>query len=300
MKIILSGASGLIGKRLIAALSGHELFVLVRKPSSQLRPSYVREIVWDARSQGDWARELDGADAVVNLSGEPIAGRRWSAAQKVNLANSRIYSTRAIVDAISRAQFKPKTLVNASAIGIYGPRDASPIDESAQAGQGFLAAVCAQWEKEALKAEKSGARVVLLRTGIVLDPSGGALAKMLPPFCLGLGGPLGSGEQMMSWVHIDDEVAAIRACLENTALKGPVNLTAPHPVTMKEFARALGRALHRPAAAPVPAFVLKIALGEMSEMLLTGQNVVPRKLQDAGFSFRYPDLDGALKDLLKR
>jgi uncharacterized protein (TIGR01777 family) len=163
-----------------------------------------------------------------------------------------------------------------------------------------LAAVCAQWEKEALKAEKSGARVVLLRTGIVLDPSGGALAKMLPPFCLGLGGPLGSGEQMMSWVHIDDEVAAIRACLENTALKGPVNLTAPHPVTMKEFARALGRALHRPAAAPVPAFVLKIALGEMSEMLLTGQNVVPRKLQDAGFSFRYPDLDGALKDLLKR
>jgi uncharacterized protein (TIGR01777 family) len=236
----------------------------------------------------------------VNLSGEPIAGRRWSAAQKVNLANSRIYSTRAIVDAISRAQFKPKTLVNASAIGIYGPRDASPIDESAQAGQGFLAAVCAQWEKEALKAEKSGARVVLLRTGIVLDPSGGALAKMLPPFCLGLGGPLGSGEQMMSWVHIDDEVAAIRACLENTALKGPVNLTAPHPVTMKEFARALGRALHRPAAAPVPAFVLKIALGEMSEMLLTGQNVVPRKLQDAGFSFRYPDLDGALKDLLKR
>jgi uncharacterized protein (TIGR01777 family) len=190
--------------------------------------------------------------------------------------------------------------LNASAIGIYGARDEKPVDERTPAAKGFLGDLCSEWERQARKAETAGVRTVLLRTGIVLAVEGGALAKMLPPFRLGLGGPLGDGRQYMSWIHIDDEVGAILEALRNPALSGPVNLVSPNTLPMKEFAKELGRALKRPAVLPAPAFALRLALGEMSELLLTGQNVVPAKLTAAGYRFRHPALSDALKDLLSR
>ena len=299
MKIVAAGLSGLIGRPLKGRLiQKNELVLLKRKNSTDTSQGTLRQVLWDPPQIGEWAKEVDGADAVINLSGEPIAEKRWTAAQKKELKNSRLNTTRAIVDAILRAKNKPKVLLNASAIGFYGPRNHSALDEGAEAGEGFLAEMCQEWESEARRAESSGVRVVRLRTGIVLAKEGGALAKMAPPFRFFLGGPLGGGQQMMSWIHIEDEVGAMIKILEDPNIHGAVNLTAPQPVTMREFARALGKTLNRPALFPVPAFALKILLGEMSEMLLTGQNVYPKKLLEAGFKFKYPSLDPALKSLL--
>ncbi len=282
MKIAGSGLSGLVGRRLVKALEneGHRVTPLKRA------------------AYGEWLHAVNGADAVVNLSGENLAAKRWTAGQKAELRKSRLETTRAIVGAIAAASIKPKVLLNASAVGFYGPSDSSPLDEGASPGSGFLAEMCREWEEAAKKAEAFGVRVVLLRTGIVLAKEGGALAKMLPPFKFFIGGPLGSGKQVMSWVHIEDEVGAILHCLSTPMLTGPVNLTAPGAVTMKEFAKALGNALHRPAIMPVPAIALKIFLGEMSEMLLTGQHVLPKKLEESGYHFRYSNLDSTLKSLL--
>ena len=297
MKVIISGASGFIGTELKRALTGrHELVCLKRKKPLRQQSGY-REILWDPQTAGDWMKEMDGADAVINLSGEPIAGKRWTAARKKELILSRLTTTRALVEAIGKAGAKPRVLLNASAIGWYGDRGAEPLEESSKPGAGFLPDLCKEWERQASKADAYGVRVVLLRTGIVLGRGGGALAKMLPPFRLGLGGPLGSGRQVMSWIHLEDEVGAIVFALENPAVKGPVNLTAPEPVSMSEFALGLGKALHRPAVLPAPAFVLKALLGEMSELLLTGQKVLPQALLSAGYRFRYPALEPALKDL---
>ncbi len=303
-RAVVAGAGGLIGRELLPRLAaaGYEVVRLVRehRAAAVSAPS-PREVLWDPARAGEWARQIDGAAAVVNLAGAPIADRRWSAARKKTLIESRLRTTRALVDAIASSAVKPGVFVNASAIGFYGPRDGDgPLDETAAPGRGFLPDLCREWERQARKAESAGVRTVMLRTGVVLTPKGGALAKMLPPFRAALGGPLGSGRQVLSWIHLEDEVRAILRAVEDPGLSGPLNLTAPTPVSMGEFARALGRALGRPAVFPVPAFLLRALLGELSGMLLTGQDVRPRRLEEAGFRFRFPDLESALSDLLGR
>ena len=301
-RIVGCGMSGLVGRPLSRLLHlKYELVRLKRTFASKTGPAdCAREVFWDPEDpKGEWVKEIDGAFAAINLCGESIADRRWTASQKAKLRASRIVTTRAVVDAISRAAVRPKVLLNASAIGYYGDRGNDAVDENSSGGHGFLADLCEEWEKEALRAESFGVRVVLLRTGIVLARGGGALAKMLPPFRFFIGGPLGAGRQVMSWIHLEDEVRAIEFALEKPALKGPVNLTAPNPASMNEFAAALGKRLHKPSFFRVPGFALKILLGEMSEMLLGGQRVLPKKLEDAGFHFRFPRLDDALKDLVR-
>ena len=301
MKIVASGMSGLIGRRLAFELAKkHELVRLVRSKKSSGSGGALegREALWRPGEFGDWTKEIDAADAVINLCGEGIADKRWTAQRKAALKKSRILATQSLVRAIAMATIKPKKFLNASAIGYYGSRDDFLIDESARPGVGFLADLCVEWEREARKAEADKVRVVLLRTGIILSKESGALKKMMPPFRFFMGGPLGDGKQFMSWIHIDDEVNAILAALEDPTISGPVNLTAPNPVTMNVFAHALGRAIKRPAFFRAPAFVLKGLLGEMADMLLSGQKVYPQRLKRSGFQFRFATLEEALKDLL--
>jgi len=233
-------------------------------------------------------------DAIVNLAGEAIAGKRWTRARKAEIRRSRVEATRALVDALAAAEPRPRVLVSASAVGYYGDRGDEPLDEAATAGADFLARVCVDWEAEARRAEAFGVRVVLLRLGVVLAPDGGAVSMMLLPFRAGLGGPLGSGGQWMSWVHRDDVVGLIGDALSDESYAGPVNATSPNPVTNKEFARALARAVHRPAFLPVPGFGLSLLLGEMATMLLTGQRVLPRVAERQGHVWQQPELPAAL------
>jgi hypothetical protein len=242
---------------------------------------------------GPWS--VEGADAVVNLAGASVAGKRWSPDYKQEIETSRLRSTRALVEAIASAQRRPRVLVNASAVGYYGGRGDEILDEAAGPGADFLARVCEQWEAEARRAP---VRSVQVRTGIVLSPTGGALGSMLPPFKAFVGGPVGNGRQWFPWIHLADEVAGILWCIDRDSLSGPVNFAAPGIVTMAEFAKALGRALHRPSWAPVPAAALKILLGEFASALLEGQRAVPRKLLESGFQFRFTDADAALRDIL--
>jgi uncharacterized protein len=275
MRVVVAGASGLIGTHLSESLRarGDEVVALPRLGT------------------GPW--RVEGADAVVNLAGASVAGKRWTAEYKKEIEESRVRSTRALVEAIAAAARKPRVLVNASAVGYYGGRGDEPVDESAGPGGDFLANVVRQWEAEA---QRASIRSVQVRTGIVLSKKGGALEKMLPPFKAFVGGPIGSGKQWFPFIHIADEVGAILWCIDRE-LTGPVNLVAPGVVTMKDFAKALGRALHRPSWAPVPAAPLKVLLGEFASSLLEGQRAVPKKLLDSGFRFRFPDVDSALRDL---
>jgi uncharacterized protein (TIGR01777 family) len=275
---VVAGASGLIGSALMKALRA-------RGDEAAALPRY---------GTAPWS--VEGADAVVNLAGASVAGKRWSPAYKKEILDSRVLTTRALVEAIAKAQRKPRVLVNASAVGYYGGRGDEVLDESKEPGADFLAFVSVQWEAEARKAE---VRSVQVRTGVVLSPKGGALGSMLPPFKAFVGGPVGSGKQWFPWIHLDDEVAAILWCIDHEALEGPVNLAAPGIVTMKDFARVLGRALHRPSWAPVPAGALKVLLGEFAAALLEGQRAVPKKLLDSGFRFRFPEVDSALADVLR-
>ena len=279
MKIVGAGLSGLIGKKLTEVLSAkHELVRLKRRVSSGSSTA-AGEVFWDPPKVEGWAGRLDSCVAVINLAGEPIADKRWTPRQKKGLIESRLKATKALVEAMALASIKPKVFINASAIGYYGVGGDEALTETAKPGSGFLADLCVEWERQARKAEALGIRTVLLRTGIVLAKEGGALAKTLPPFRFFLGGPLGDGRQVMSWIHIDDEIAAIMAALENDAMRGPINLTAPNPVTMKEFSNTLGHVLRRPAMLPVPGPIIKLLLGEMSDLLLTGQPLLPEKLQ---------------------
>lgn len=257
-----------------------------------------RFVAWQPPAAGAWERELDGAEGVINLAGESIVAKRWTPAQKQRMADSRVATTRALITAINRAARRPAVLISASAIGYYGPHGEEPLEEDAPPGSDFLAQLCQQWEGAARDAEPLGVRVVRLRIGLVLARDGGALAKMLPPFQWGLGGPLGSGRQLMSWVHRDDVVGLIRWALEDVRVSGALNATAPNPVTMRAFASTLGRVLHRPAIAPVPAVVLRLVLGEVAEMLVTGQRVLPAKAQQMGYPFRYATLEAALSACL--
>lgn len=301
MKIVLAGGTGFIGRKLLPALLAekHQVALLTRNAKKAgLANTLLRVVYWD-NAKEDWKKEIDGADAVINLAGEPIADKRWTSAQKEVLAKSRLESTRAIVSAMASASKKPQVFINASAVGYYGSVPEGDVDENHPAGNDFLADLCKKWEHEANNAQALGVRTVLLRTGIVLEKDGGALKKMMFPFKIFAGGPLGSGNQWFPWIHRDDVVGAILFALKNSTLQGPVNLAAPDPVTMKDFCKALGRALGRPSWAPVPAFVLQIALGEMSAMLLTGQKAVPSALKKSGYSFLHPRLDEALQSIVK-
>lgn len=302
MKLVVTGGTGFIGARLCNQLDrqGHSLTILTRSVSAADSPNNTT-ILWQPGSPGTWERNLeeaiDSSDGVINLAGEPIAGKRWSVVQKRRLRSSRIDTTRTLVTAIGKAKKKPAFLLNASAVGYYGPRGDEVITEESGRGGDFLAGLCSDWEEEAKRAESYGVRVIRLRTGIVLG-KGGALAKMVPPFKLFIGGPLGSGKQWMPWIHLEDEIGMIQFLMENSNAHGAVNACAPNPVTMKEFCRTLGSVLNRPSWAPVPAFALRLLLGEMAEMLLTGQRAVPAAAERPGYCFRHPELREALENIL--
>jgi len=301
-RFVLAGGTGLIGRRLAAAwaLEGADVVVLSRAASVGGLPAGVRVATWDGRTAGSWAEELDGAAGVVNLSGENVGAGRWTAARKRRLRASRLEPTAALVAAIERARRRPAVLLQASAVGFYGDRGDATLDESATPGVGYLPEMCVEWERASAGVEPLGVRRVLLRTGIVLAREGGALPKMLPAFRAGLGGPLGDGRQWFPWIHLDDAVAAIRFAAARSELRGPLNVTAPAPVTNAELARELARACRRPAFLRVPPFALRALFGEMAEVLLGGQRVVPAKLAAAGFRFVYPTLGAALAALVGR
>ncbi len=298
MTCALSGASGLVGSALARALKsqGHTVRRLVRSKRDRAKD----DIYWNLKSGEIDGRMFDGVDVVVHLAGENIAERRWTRRQKERIRESRLAGTRLIAQTIARLGRKPRVFLCASAIGYYGDRE-QPVDESSAPGEGYLPELCASWEEAAAPARKAGIRTVNLRLGVVLSKAGGALAKMLTPFKLGAGGPVGSGSQPMSWVSIDDVVGAMLFAIENERLEGPVNVTAPGVVSNREFAKSLGQALGRPAFLTLPAFMVSFLFGEMGEtLLLGGAPVIPKRLQAAGFKFRHPELGAALKDLISR
>ena len=295
MRIVLAGGSGFLGSRLRRRFEadGHEVATLTR------RPRRAGDLAWDpAQRSGDWIRAIDGAGAVINLAGESIAGTRWTTARKAALRDSRITATRAVVAAIATASRPPGVLVSGSAIGIYGPHGDEPVTEDTPPGSDFLSSLGVDWEAEARQAE-GVTRVVLLRTGIVLDRHEGALPQMALPFRLMAGGPVGSGRQYMPWIHVDDWVEMARWAVLNAAVAGLLNATAPHPVTNREFATTIGAVLRRPAFMPAPSLALQIALGEMSAIVLTGQRVLPAKALALGFEFRHPALEPALREIYR-
>jgi uncharacterized protein (TIGR01777 family) len=293
MKVVVTGGTGFLGAALVGALrgDGHDVLVLTRRPARA-----PGEVQWAPAAGLDvWARSFEGAGAVINLAGEPIAEGRWTAARKRAILSSRLEATSGVVAALRAAGAPGATLLSGSAIGYYGTPGDMPLDESSPGGTDFLATVCREWEAEAREAD---ARVVLLRTGLVLARGGGALQQLALPFHLFAGGPLGSGRQVLSWIHRDDWIAMVRWALASPAVQGPLNLTAPAPVTNREMATALGRALHRPSFMPAPAFALRLALGEMAEaMVLNGQRVLPGVAQDNGFKFQYANVDDALDEI---
>jgi hypothetical protein len=298
-RIVITGGTGLIGGRLARELAaaGHDVVVLTRDPVRAAPPPGVRAAGWDAETAEGWGPLADGALGIVHLAGEPIEGR-WTAAKKRRIRDSRVGSSRAVLAAIEAARTKPAWLLQASGAGYYGPRGDEPLTEEAGPGDDFLARVSIEWEAATAPAEALGVRRALLRTGLVLAAEEGLLARMVTPFRLGLGGPLGSGRQVMPWIHLADEVAAIRFLARTDAARGPFNLAAPGAVTNAEFTRTLARVLRRPAVFRVPKFALRLALGEMAELALTGQRAVPRALEALGFRFRFPQLEAALRDLL--
>lgn len=304
MRAFIAGGTGFLGSHLLATLRsrGEEPTVLSREGAraTGLQAHGVKVIFGDVNQPGDWRAAVAGHDVVVNLVGESLAAGRWTPERKQAIRESRIQSTRVLVEACRQATPRPSTLVNASAIGYYGDnRTDNWLVESDPAGRDFLADLTMEWEQEAMTAEAFGMRVLCIRTGLVLGPDGGALPKMLPVFQRGLGGPLGSGHQWYSWIHVDDWVRLVLFCIE-AAMDGPVNAVAPNPVPMRAFARALGRVLHRPALLPVPEFVLRLALGDMADVLLSSQRVSPKKVRQAGFQFRFPDLEPALRNVIAR
>ena len=298
MKIAITGASGLIGRRLLKnlAAAGHSLRVLSRHAGTNLPPG-VRLFVWDASRGEPPADSLRDVDAVVHLAGEPVA-QRWTAHARQAIRESRVTGTRNLVQALAKLPKKPEVLVCASAVGYYGSRGDEILNESSSPGADYLAQICVDWEQEAQAAEASGIRVVRVRTGLVLDARGGALPRMLPPFRMGVGGKLGSGKHWMSWIHLEDLAALFQFALANP-VSGPLNGVAPNPVINAGFTRALAAAVHRPAVFPVPAFALRLLFGEMSEILLSSQRALPQAAERAGFRFRYPELAPALADVLK-
>jgi uncharacterized protein (TIGR01777 family) len=307
MKIVVAGGTGFLGSPLAEtyAEDGHEVLVLSRS----LAPGVTRHesgtgvpgitrVGWTPDGAlGPWHRAIDGADAVINLAGESIGGKRWRPQRKAELHDSRILATRSLAAAIAAASSPPRVFASASAVGYYGDSGDAPRTESSPAGHDFLARLCEDWEQEARRAARAGVRIAILRTGLVLERSGGTLAEMMRPFRFFVGGPLGSGRQWMSWIHRLDWIEMVRWIVLTGDASGPLNLTAPHPVTNRQFARALGRALKRPSLVPAPGLALKVVLGEFADYVVTGQRVLPTRAQALGYHFRYPELDIAFRGI---
>jgi len=296
MKVLITGASGLIGTALQRSFAekGYEMLLTTRN-----EPADEQHVQWTAEDGFAEPEKLEGIDAVVHLAGETVSGLRWTDEKKKAIRDSRVLGTRNVVDTISKLKQKPKVLVAASAIGFYGERGDEEVTESSAAGDNFLAEVGKAWEAESRRAEDAGIRTVLLRTGIVLSKDGGALGTMLTPFKLGVGGVVGSGKQWMSWISLDDEIAVINFAIENENLRGAINAVSPNPVTNEDFTKTLGEVLYRPTFLPLPEFAVSMIFGEMGDaLLLASTKVLPKRLEDAGFEFTYPELKPAIAHAL--
>jgi len=301
MRFIITGGTGLIGRELTEnlAVDGHEVIVLSRTPErAEGLPHGARAERWDGRTASGWGPLADGVDAIVNLAGENIAEGRWTEDRKKRIRESRIHAGQAVVQAVEKATQKPRVVIQASATGYYGGCGDEVIIEDTAAGEGFLPQVAVEWEACTAPVEASGVRRVVIRTAPVLSAAGGVLPRIVRPFRYLVGGSLGSGQQWFPWIHIADEVSAIRFLMENQKATGPFNLAAPNPVTNADFARTLGRVVRRPAIIPTPGFALRLLFGEMAAVLLEGQRTIPRRLVDLGFSFRFPETESALRDLV--
>jgi uncharacterized protein (TIGR01777 family) len=307
MRIVIAGGSGFLGGPLAEswAEDSHDVRVLTRSlPPGESRhesgtgmPGITR-VGWKPDgTRGPWTSVIEGADAVVNLAGSSIGSKRWTPQRKAEIRDSRILSTRSLADAIAAAAAPPAVFVSASAVGFYGAGDAEAKTESSPPGRDFLAGVCEDWEKEARRAERPGVRLAIIRTGLVIERGGGSLARMMTPFRLVAGGPIGSGRQYMSWIHRLDWMEIVRWIIATPQAEGVLNLTAPHPVTNREFAKSLGRAMKRPALLPAPKIALKIALGEFADYVVTGQRVIPARALALGYHFRYPEIDIAFRGI---
>ncbi|HET9270078.1 MAG TPA: TIGR01777 family oxidoreductase [Vicinamibacterales bacterium] len=303
MRIVIAGGSGFLGRALSEHLVGrqHEVVILTRSGAVSARTG-ARAVSWQpdgSANPGTWAKEIDGAAAIVNLTGAGMADKRWTRRRKDELRQSRVQPTRSLVAAIRAASVRPATFVQGSAVGFYGPSHDEVIDESFPPGQDFLGQLAVSWEAEAHPVAALGCRLVILRSGVVLARGGGMLEKVMPPFQFFVGGPIASGRQYLSWIHLADWVALVTWVLETSSVSGPVNAASPTPVTNADFSRALGRALRRPSWLRVPGFALRLIFGEMAnDMLLAGQRVVPRRALEAGFAFKHPDIDSALNSAL--
>ena len=300
MRIVLAGATGFLGRPLLTRLlaAGHTLIVLTRRPKGTPE---LNEVAWSPDgTAGPWAGVLDDADAVVNLAGESIAARRWTNARKAVLSESRLLPTRSLAAAIAEASPRSRVLVSASAVGYYGPHGAEEVTEATPAGTDFLGRLCVQWEGAAGEARSARTRVVTIRTGLVLARHGGALAPMLVSFRLGVGGPFGNGRQYWPWIHRDDWTRLVEFILAQPGLEGPLNLTAPEPVTNEAFSRTLARTVRRPCLFRVPGFALRLAMGELADgLLLSGQRAMPTRALERGFRFQHASLEGALQEIVR-
>jgi uncharacterized protein (TIGR01777 family) len=302
--IIISGATGFIGRPLALSLAerAYDVAVLTRsrEKAKALFGDRAIAVEWDGRTSRGWLELAESATAIINLAGENIGAGRWNEKRKQSIVASRLNAGKAVMDSLRRGAARPKSLIQASAIGFYGPRSDEELDETSPPGDGFLAEMVRDWEASTREAEDCGTRRIVIRSGLVLGRDGGVLPRFLGPFRFFVGGPLGSGNQWLSWIHRDDEIAAIRFLLERPHLAGVFNLTAPGAVTMKEFARTLGRVMKRPSCFPVPAFLLRWLFGDMAdETMLAGQRILPSALLKAGYEFLYPDLGGALEAILR-
>ena len=301
MKITVTGATGMIGRRLVAVLKnrGDEVTVLSRNPEAANQTLGVSAAKWNPETEEAPVDAISHREAVIHLAGESVS-QRWTDDAKRGIRASRVDGTANLVAAMRQSDSPPKVFVSGSAVGWYGPRGSEPVTEGSQPGTDFLAEVCVEWEKAAAQAQELGIRTAILRTGVVLTPEGGALARMLPPFKAGVGGPVAGGSQFMPWIHVDDIVSMLIAAVDgDERWSGVINATAPNPVTNKEFSKALGKALHRPSFSPVPAFAMKAMFGEMSQIVLTGQNAIPARATELGFTWTQPDVGPALVQLLK-
>lgn len=309
MRIVVTGGTGMIGRPLVyeLAAAGHKLTVLSRNPDKQ-RPTLPGGVVvesWDARSLGAWAEHVDGADAVINFAGEGIAGDsflpdRWTDEKRRQIRESRLNAGRVVVEAIRAASSRPQVLLQSSAIGYYGPRGDEIVTEESSPGNDFLAQVCVEWEAATADVESLGVRRVVTRTGLVLTEEGGPLERLILPYKLFGGVYFGNGQQWWPWIHMDDEIRALRFLLENSDASGPFNLVSPNPVTNRDFGKALGRAMQRPSYMPVPGFAMRLLVGDVATVVLDGQRAIPKKLEDLGFTFEFSEVEPALMDIVNR